>query len=154
MRRAHAASFARQLDIAFEGFTYPEQTLNIVTGYDFTKHGYTDRNYISDPGEYVNLVSLARAAGSVARAFSIGSDAKSEEELLSDEHCQELVTRKFLPAGSPYDIAYRNLYTVHQRVASSYRKGRAILAGDSAHVNTPIGGMGMNAGVHDAMNLG
>ena len=45
----------KALDIEFEGFTYPEQTLNIVTAYDFKQHGFADRNYISDPGEYVNL---------------------------------------------------------------------------------------------------
>jgi 3-(3-hydroxy-phenyl)propionate hydroxylase len=42
---------------------------------------------------------------------------------------------------------------VHQRVAKKFRSGRAILAGDSAHVNSPIGAMGMNSGVHDAFNL-
>jgi 3-(3-hydroxy-phenyl)propionate hydroxylase len=42
---------------------------------------------------------------------------------------------------------------VHQRVAKRFRSGRAILAGDSAHVNSPIGAMGMNSGVHDAFNL-
>jgi 3-(3-hydroxy-phenyl)propionate hydroxylase len=47
----------------------------------------------------------------------------------------------------------RNLYTVHQRVATKFRIGRAILAGDSAHVNSPIGAMGMNSGIHDAINL-
>jgi 3-(3-hydroxy-phenyl)propionate hydroxylase len=46
-----------------------------------------------------------------------------------------------------------NLYTVHQRVAKKFRVGRAILAGDAAHVNSPIGAMGMNSGVHDAFNL-
>jgi 3-(3-hydroxy-phenyl)propionate hydroxylase len=38
-------------------------------------------------------------------------------------------------------------------VAKKFRAGRAILAGDSAHVNSPIGAMGMNSGVHDAFNL-
>jgi 3-(3-hydroxy-phenyl)propionate hydroxylase len=38
-------------------------------------------------------------------------------------------------------------------VAQKFRAGRAILAGDSAHVNSPIGGMGLNSGVHDAFNL-
>jgi 3-(3-hydroxy-phenyl)propionate hydroxylase len=42
---------------------------------------------------------------------------------------------------------------VHQRVAKRFRGGRAILAGDSAHVNSPIGAMGMNSGIHDAFNL-
>jgi 3-(3-hydroxy-phenyl)propionate hydroxylase len=38
-------------------------------------------------------------------------------------------------------------------VAATFRKGRVLLAGDSAHVNNPIGGMGMNGGIHDAINL-
>jgi 3-(3-hydroxy-phenyl)propionate hydroxylase len=59
----------------------------------------------------------------------------------------------FLPTGKPFDIVGSNLYTVHQRVAEKFHVGRAILAGDSAHVNSPIGGMGLNSGVHDAFNL-
>ena len=61
--------------------------------------------------------------------------------------------QRFLPIGKPFDIVGSNLYVVHQRVAGKFRVGRAILAGDSAHVNSPIGAMGMNSGVHDAMNL-
>ena len=47
----------------------------------------------------------------------------------------------------------RTLYGVNQRVAESYRLGRILLAGDSAHVNNPLGGMGMNGGIHDGVNL-
>jgi 3-(3-hydroxy-phenyl)propionate hydroxylase len=43
---------------------------------------------------------------------------------------------------------------VHQRVATTFREGRVLLAGDAAHVNSPIGAMGMNSGIHDAVNLG
>ena len=59
----------------------------------------------------------------------------------------------FLPTGEGFAIVGSNLYTVHQRVARKFRAGRAILAGDAAHVNSPIGAMGMNTGVHDAFNL-
>ncbi|HEY2137703.1 MAG TPA: FAD-dependent monooxygenase, partial [Xanthobacteraceae bacterium] len=59
----------------------------------------------------------------------------------------------FLPTGKQFEIVGSNLYTVHQRVAERFRVGRAILAGDSANVNSPIGAMGMNSGVHDAFNL-
>ena len=48
---------------------------------------------------------------------------------------------------------HTTLYRVHQRVAESYRQGRVFLAGDAAHVNNPLGGMGMNGGIHDAVNL-
>ena len=45
----------KELDIEFEGFTYSDRTLNIEVAYDFKKHGYADRNYISDPEEWSNL---------------------------------------------------------------------------------------------------
>ena len=45
----------KDLGVEFEGFTYPERTLNIEVAYDFKRHGYTERNYISDPVEYSNL---------------------------------------------------------------------------------------------------
>ena len=55
--------------------------------------------------------------------------------------------------AEPYDVVHRNLYRVHQRVAATFRTGRVFLAGDSAHVNNPIGGLGLNCGIHDAMEL-
>jgi 3-(3-hydroxy-phenyl)propionate hydroxylase len=54
---------------------------------------------------------------------------------------------------SNYQIAHTTLYRVHQRVAKTYRVGRVLLAGDAAHINNPLGGMGMNGGIHDAVNL-
>jgi 3-(3-hydroxy-phenyl)propionate hydroxylase len=48
---------------------------------------------------------------------------------------------------------HRNLYVTHQRVAETFRKGRVLLAGDAAHVNNPIGGMGLNGGIQDAVNV-
>jgi len=40
------------------------------------------------------------------------------------------------------------------RQATTYRKGRVLLAGDAAHVHSPLGGQGLNTGIGDAMNLG
>jgi 3-(3-hydroxy-phenyl)propionate hydroxylase len=42
---------------------------------------------------------------------------------------------------------------VHQRVAKTFQRGRAFLAGDAAHINNPLGGMGMNGGIQDVFNL-
>ena len=38
-------------------------------------------------------------------------------------------------------------------MAATFNRGRVLLAGDSAHINNPIGGMGMNGGIHDGINL-
>ena len=61
--------------------------------------------------------------------------------------------QKFFPAAKPYEVVHRNLYTTHQRVAATFRQGRVLLAGDAAHVNNSIGGMGLNGGLQDAANL-
>jgi 3-(3-hydroxy-phenyl)propionate hydroxylase len=57
------------------------------------------------------------------------------------------------PSDHPYEIVHSTAYRVQQRVADRYVAGRAILAGDAAHLNNPLGGMGLNGGVHDARNL-
>ncbi|HKA70704.1 MAG TPA: FAD-dependent monooxygenase, partial [Xanthobacteraceae bacterium] len=61
--------------------------------------------------------------------------------------------QKFFPKAGSYPVVHRNLYNVHQRVAATFAKGRAFLAGDAAHVNNPIGGLGLNCGIHDAVEL-
>ena len=58
-----------------------------------------------------------------------------------------------LPYEDEYKIIDINPYNVHQRVAETFHKGRVLLAGDAAHVNNPLGGMGMNGGIHDGLNL-
>lgn len=141
----------KDLDIAFEGFTYDDRTLNIEVAYDFTRHGYAHRNYISDPVEWSNLFHWKGPPDRWRVHFP--TDPKADEDaLMRSEVLQERLQR-FLPIGQPFDIIGSNLYVVHQRVAAKFRGGRAILAGDSAHVNSPIGAMGMNSGVHDAINL-
>jgi 2-polyprenyl-6-methoxyphenol hydroxylase-like FAD-dependent oxidoreductase len=76
----------------------------------------------------------------------------SEEYLMSDTAVQARL-QKFFPSTQPYDVVHRNLYVTHQRVAETFRKGRVLLAGDAAHVNNPIGGMGLNGGIQDAANV-
>jgi 3-(3-hydroxy-phenyl)propionate hydroxylase len=141
----------KDLGIEFEGFTYSDRTLNIEVAYDFRKHGYTERNYISDPEEWSNLFHWKGPPDRWRVHFPTEAN-ESEEEICRPEALQARLQR-FLPTGCDFEIVGSNLYTVHQRVAKRFRGGRAILAGDSAHVNSPIGAMGMNSGVHDAFNL-
>jgi 3-(3-hydroxy-phenyl)propionate hydroxylase len=81
------------------------------------------------------------------------TDPTADEATLMQPEALQTRLQRFLPTGKPFEIVGSNLYIVHQRVAEKFRVGRAILAGDSAHVNSPIGAMGMNSGVHDAINL-
>ena len=141
----------KDLDVEFEGFTYPDRTLTLEIAYDFRQHGYTHRNYISDPVEWSNLFHWI---GPPERwRIHFPTQPEDDEALLTRPEAMQARLTGFLDIGRPFDIVGYNFYTVHQRVAQSFRKGRAILAGDSAHVNSPIGGMGLNSGVHDAFNL-
>src|SRR5215208_2204782 len=141
----------KDLDIEFEGFTYPDRTLNIEVAYDFRKHGYTERNYISDPDEWSNLFHWKGPPDRWRVHFP--SEPDEDPEALQRPEALQQRLQRFIPTGREFDIVGCNLYPVHQRVAKSFRSGRAILAGDSAHVNSPIGAMGMNSGIHDAFNL-
>jgi 3-(3-hydroxy-phenyl)propionate hydroxylase len=141
----------KELGIEFEGFTYPDRTLNIEVAHDFRQHGYTERNYISDPDEWSNLFHWKGPPDRWRVHFPTAPE--EDEAALTRPQAMQARLQRFLPTGKDFDIVGCNLYVVHQRVAEKFRGGRAILAGDSAHVNSPIGAMGMNSGVHDAFNL-
>jgi 3-(3-hydroxy-phenyl)propionate hydroxylase len=147
-----ARSIARKLlELDFQGFTYPERTLNIEVAYDFSKRGFTERNYISDPVEYSNLFHWKGPPDRWRIHFP--TDPNEEEKKLTNPEALQERLKRFIQIDSDFEICGFNLYPVHQRVAEKFRVGRVMLAGDSAHVNSPIGGMGLNSGVHDAFNL-
>lgn len=141
----------KELGIEFEGFTETERTLNIEVSYEFRDHGFTERNYISDPVEWSNLFHW-RGPPDRWRVHFPTKPHEKEEDILSEPNLRRLLDR-FIDFKRPYIIRGSNLYIVHQRVAQKFRSGRCILVGDSAHVNSPIGAMGLNSGVHDAFNL-
>ncbi|MEP9377425.1 NAD(P)/FAD-dependent oxidoreductase [Aquabacter sp. CN5-332] len=145
----------RLAEIEFEGFTWQERFIKIGTQFDFISAGtgYCTRNYFSDPDEWLNLFKVKGEdeTGVWRGIFPVPAD-EPDDAAMSVEGVQRRLQGLFPKAGD-YDIAYHALYAVHQRVAATFNKGRVLLAGDSAHVNNPIGGMGMNGGIHDAMNL-
>jgi 3-(3-hydroxy-phenyl)propionate hydroxylase len=144
----------KQCGIAFEGFTWPERFIVLTTPFDFeASRGYCYRSYFADPEEWCNCFKVsASGPPGLWRTVFPTNPALSDEELMSDAAVQARL-QKFFPSSEPYEIVHRNLYVTHQRVASSFRAGRALLAGDAAHVNNPIGGMGLNGGIQDAGNL-
>jgi len=138
------------LGIEFEGYTYPERFLVASTAHDFAAHmpRLALVNYVSDPDEWCVLL---RVPG-LWRVLFPTRPEESDDEVLQDEPIQRRL-QALLPRPGGYVTEHRTLYRVHQRVAQRYRKGRAFLCGDAAHINNPLGGMGMNGGLHDALNL-
>jgi len=145
----------RLAGIDFAGFTYPEQFIKIATSFDFAtvNANLAFRNYFSDPQEWCNLFKVRgeRPEGLWRGVFPLRSD-EEKKAALSEEQIEARL-QKFFPKPGRYHVEYVNVYDVHQRVAETFRKGRILVAGDAAHVNNPIGGMGMNGGIHDAVNL-
>lgn len=140
-------------DIEFEGFTWPERFLVFATTFDLKSVGFTGNAYIADPDEWAAIFVQPHEGppGIYRIAFPIQPE-KTDEEVLSDAYVQSRI-QGFLSPDHTYEIPYRSVYRVHQRVAKTFRQGRALLAGDAAHVNNPLGGMGLNSGIHDAVNL-
>lgn len=142
----------KSMPVDFEGFTYPERFLILSTPYDFGAHGYAYTNYIADPDLWFALFRVPGPDGSgLWRVVSPVDPEAPESAVFAEDFVQQRM-QEFRPSEAGYDVVHRNVYNVHQRVASSYRHGRLLLAGDSAHINNPLGGMGMNFGIHDAFN--
>jgi 3-(3-hydroxy-phenyl)propionate hydroxylase len=143
----------KQLGIAFEGFTYDERFMIVGTTYDFSTDGYAYRNYVSDPVEWCNLFKIAwKGPPGVYRLVAPVVPEELADPATTLETCQRKL-QHFHPRAQPYDIVLHDSYVVNQRVAATFRQGPVILAGDAAHLNSPIGAMGMNSGLHDAFNL-
>jgi 3-(3-hydroxy-phenyl)propionate hydroxylase len=144
----------KQCGIAFDGFTWPERFVVFTTPYDFEKNrGYCPRSYFADPGSWCNCFKVsADGPPGLWRTVFPTDPSQPDADLTSEEAVQALM-QKFFPSPEPYEVVHRNLYVTHQRVAATFRKGRVLLAGDAAHVNNPIGGMGLNGGIQDATNL-
>jgi 3-(3-hydroxy-phenyl)propionate hydroxylase len=144
------STIRKQLGIDFPGFTFPERILVLGTTLDLRTvlPGLAYVNYVTDPKHYGHILKIPDLWRMSQPLF----DEEDSEEALSDDGIERRL-RQVIPDISLPDIRVRGIYTVHQRVADTYRKGRAFLAGDAAHLNNPKGGMGMNGGLHDALDL-
>src|SRR5690606_28524627 len=110
--------------------------------------GISDVSYFADPEEWFFLL---RVPGVWRVMFPVRAE-EEDEEVLSDASIERRLQRVHSKPSS-YEVRHRTLYFVHQRVAETYRRGRCFLAGDAAHLNNPLGGMGMNGGIHDGFNI-
>jgi 3-(3-hydroxy-phenyl)propionate hydroxylase len=145
-----SSNVRKSAGIGFGGFTYDEKFLVVSTPFSFEEvlENLSYVNYVSDPDEWCVILRTEK----LWRVLWPTLPGDSDEMLLSEEYIQARL-KHLHDQGVPYEIGHRTLYNVHQRVSETYFKERVLLAGDACHINNPLGGMGMNGGLHDAFNL-
>ncbi|MBB3043617.1 FAD-dependent oxidoreductase [Nocardioides soli] len=131
----------------FEGMTYPERFLVASTTEDLESilPGISAVNYVFDPTEWLVLLRTPEHW-----RVLFPTDPSTPDEVESDPVRVQERLRGVADLGREWQVLHTTLYRVHQRVADTFRRGRLLLMGDAAHINNPLGGMGMNSGLHDA----
>jgi 3-(3-hydroxy-phenyl)propionate hydroxylase len=146
-----ASSIVRKwLKAEFDGFTYPEKFLTLSTDepLEETIPDLAYVNYIADPDEWMVLLKVPKLWRVLVPTFD-----QSDNGVLTSDANKNAIFERLIGRGENVRTFHRTIYRVHQRVAKSFQHGRVFLAGDAAHLNNPLGGFGMNSGIHDAFNL-
>lgn len=141
------STMRRLLDITFDGFTYDEQLVSTNVYFDFESYGWRDGNFMVDPEHWA---LIGRINNEKLWRVSYG-----EKPGLSHEELKKRMPWKFsemFPGVKPpdYKLDQMSPYRLNQRCASTFRKGRVVLAGDAAHLCNPFGGLGLTGGILDA----
>ncbi|MCU1476257.1 MAG: FAD-dependent monooxygenase [Subtercola sp.] len=136
--------------IALDGFTYEERFLIVSTPWDMRDllPGIAEVNYISDPVEWLFIL---RTPDAWRVLWPVVAGVSDEEAMAPDEIQRHL--QSVAASETDYPIIDKQIYRIHQRVAETFRSGRILLVGDAAHLNSPVGGVGLNSGVHDVFDL-
>jgi len=140
-------------DVGFDGFTWDERFVVASTPYDYAPHGYTMNAYLADPEEWAAIFKMPDEGPPGIWRVIFPVPPEEEDALTLSEAMVERRMQSFLPRKERYQIKYKSIYRVHQRVAKEFRVGRVLLAGDAAHLNNPMGAFGLNGGIHDSFNL-
>lgn len=147
------SAIRKALEIEFEGYTWPASFLGLTTTRDLTDFfDFSYRNYLADPEDWLAVFKVhGNDRSGWWRILARTLPEESDEAAMSDESVERHLGQIF--GGEKLPFIYRKVYNVHQRVAKSFRQSRVFLAGDSAHINNPLGGLGLNGGIHDVMEL-
>ncbi|KAL1889727.1 hypothetical protein Sste5346_008713 [Sporothrix stenoceras] len=147
------------LRIPFPGHTWPERLLATNVTVHNTEDPVYHCYYLLDPSNFTVITPLTDPVLGQESLWRYTmaidpSDPRTDEELLRDETVGKLY-EQVMPGPRPlqYTIGARSVYRIHQRLASTFRRGRSLLAGDAAHLCNPFGALGLNTGILDAEAL-
>ena len=139
--------------IDFEGFTWPERFVVTNLADDLGRFGFALTNYVADPDRWAVVLRLQDEDGGPNWRITYPTDTDSEDGIVLDPDEVQRRLVDVVPAAERFQVRYAGIYRVHQRVAATFRRDRIMLVGDAAHINNPLGGFGLNSGIHDAVNL-
>lgn len=144
------SNIRKSLGVGFDGFTYDEKVVQYGTTFDVSEAmpGIAGVAYISDPDEWCVILHLP----DYWRVTFSAREGEADDVAVRDDVAEARMAAFFGKSGAVVEL-HRNIWAIHQRVAEDFRKGRIIIGGDAAHINSPMGGMGMNSGVHDAVSF-
>lgn len=158
------SSVRKLLGIGLSGHSWPERfvatdvlrTAPVVE--DPPVHFTVDRRYwgVVTPLEHVKpgvrgLWRYSMAVPTYEEAADGSQTVLTDEEVLEPEYVDSLLLRQIDgPRPSDHVVVRKSLYKMHQLLASTMHRGRCFLAGDAAHINNPIGGLGLCTGLLDA----
>jgi 3-(3-hydroxy-phenyl)propionate hydroxylase len=140
----------KKLGVKFDGYTHEERWLLVGTPIPFDRYipDLAMVNYISDPEEFLFILRVPEAW-----RFLYPVPAEVTDEVALDPERIQQTMQKALKTTDTFPIVENTIYKIHQRIAEKFYKGRVVLAGDAAHLNSPMGGLGLNSGIHDATDL-
>jgi 3-(3-hydroxy-phenyl)propionate hydroxylase/6-hydroxy-3-succinoylpyridine 3-monooxygenase len=138
----------KALGLSFDGFTWPERFVATNVEHDFESGGYWQSTMVVDDHWGAVIVKITREGlwrCTYMEDASLPVDSYVERIPAAYEH--------LLPGEDGYELVQSSPYKMHQRCASTFRKGGVVLAGDAAHVTNPTGGFGLTTGLFDAYAL-
>jgi 2-polyprenyl-6-methoxyphenol hydroxylase-like FAD-dependent oxidoreductase len=153
-----ARSFVRDaLGLAFEGEAYPTAFNIADLAVDLPLDGDEPHVFLStegvlffiplpEPGHFRVVASEARGSATEEHPDPTLADL---DRWLRQRAGPEVARRITL-----HEPTWASRFRIHRRIVPAMRSGRVLLAGDAAHVHSPAGAQGMNAGIYDAVNLG
>ncbi len=139
----------RAIGIGFPGGTY--QQLFYVADVDASGPAVDGELHVDlDEADFVAVFPLAPRVRVRLIGIVRGERAEHSDTLKFEDVSDRAITNLKVRVEK---VNWFSTYRVHHRVADRFRKGRAFLLGDAAHIHSPAGGQGMNTGIGDAINL-